>query len=201
MSDDPERLHQAIGRVVGGADVDHLAGAHRVVERAQQLFFGRAQVLHVDLIQIDAVGAEALEAVVDGACDAHARGSGAVGPGRHAEASLGRDDHLLARAARGEPLAEDALGQAVLAVDIGGIDEVDAGRERAIEHTEAFLAVGADLVHERLGVGLAEGHAAEAEHRDLRAGLTELTVAHAANSTPRPRHEAARTFYARSSPS
>ena len=65
---------------------------------------------------------------------------------------------VAASAALREPRAEHALGQTVLAVDVRGIDEVDARGERAIEQGVAVASSLPDLVHERLVVGFAEGH-------------------------------------------
>jgi hypothetical protein len=122
----------------------------------------------VDLVEIDHVGAQPLQAVVAGLDDL---GSGQVGtavahpvhvarwPG-----DLGREHHLGAHAGPArEPAAEDALGRAVgLAphrhrVHLRRVDEVDAARERVVE----------DRVRSGFVDLLAEGHGAEADRCDL----------------------------------
>src|SRR5262249_42523286 len=82
---DPERLHETVRGVVRAPDVDDLARADCIVERAQELFLAGAEVLHVDLVEIDAVGAETREARVDRAQDPHARRTGTVGAFVHPE--------------------------------------------------------------------------------------------------------------------
>jgi hypothetical protein len=57
--------------------------------------------------------------------------------------------------------------------------------ERAIEDRVRGRVVAADLVHERLVVGLAEGHRAQAQGRDLHAGGSEVAVFHAATRAHR----------------
>jgi hypothetical protein len=52
-------------REVGHADVAQLAGAHQVVERRQRFLDRRAGVEAVQLEQVDVVGAQALQRLVD----------------------------------------------------------------------------------------------------------------------------------------
>ena len=84
--------------------------------------------------------------------------------------------------------SEEARGGAIIASPAGKIDEstaqaFGASLEGAVEHREALSLVGADLVHEGLVVGLAEGHRAQAERRDLGAGRPELSVFHPRDAT------------------
>src|SRR5690606_4905593 len=132
----------------------------------------------VDLIEVDAIGLQAPQARLDRADDPVARGAAAVGPAAHGEAELGGEDDLVAAAAIAEPPADHPLREAVLAVDVGGVEEVDALAEGAVHDLKRGLLVAADLVHERALVGLAEGHRPEAERRDLEAGAAELAVFH-----------------------
>jgi hypothetical protein len=169
----PEAVHQLVGRIVRAADVEHLAGGDQIVERADQLVFGRGHVLHVDLVEVDPVGVQAAQAVVHAAHHPTAGGAGTVRSVAHLEAELGGEHHLVAPAGGGEPLADHALGEPVLAVHVGGVPEVHPGGERALHHREGGGLVGADPVHEAVGVGLAERHGAEAEGRDLHAGVAE----------------------------
>ena len=81
-------------------------------------------------------------------------------------ADLGRDDDVVAVAARRQPLADDRLRLAAVVarhprrVDVGGVDEVAAGRGVGVEHGEGVVAVG----------GPAEDVAAEAEGEDVEVG-------------------------------
>ena len=62
------RLDESFGREVGGADGAHLARADERVDGAEALFEREVDVVAVEVQQVDAVDAEAIERVVDG-CD------------------------------------------------------------------------------------------------------------------------------------
>ncbi len=124
----------------------------------------------MDLIEVDIVGPEPLQAGVDLGENMLAAEPEAVRPSCRgivgAEAHLGRDHQVVAALAR-EPAAEDLLRSAE-AVDIGGVDEIAAGLDETVEHFPA----------ERL-VGLAaEGHGAQAKLADLEAGPAQKAVFH-----------------------
>ena len=74
----------------------------------------------------------------------------------HRVADLGGQHDAVAPA--GERLADDVLGHAEV-VDVGGVDEVDAGVERDVDHPTAGVAVGV--------APAAEHHRAERERADL----------------------------------
>jgi hypothetical protein len=97
---------------------------------------------------------------------------------RRSESSTARTTwKRAARAPRAlEPLAEHALGQPVLTVDVGGVDEVDARVESGVEDGEGGLPIAADAVHEGGLVGLAEGHGPEAQLGDPEPALAEVAV-------------------------
>ena len=82
----------------------------------------------------------------------------------------GQHDLLPPAAALGEPAADDLLGLAA-AVDVGGVEEVDAGLERR--------------VHDLVAVGLVglrpEVHRAEAQRADPQAGAAEVAIVHGRN--------------------
>jgi hypothetical protein len=164
---DPLTMRQAVGRVVARAQIQDFARSHEIVERPERLLLRRVDVLHVNLIEIDAVRLEAPQAVFHGADDAVARGAGGVGAFPHAEAKLRGEHHAIAAFGLRHPRAHDALGQPVLTVDVGGVDEAHAPFERAAHDRARSLLVAADLVHERLVVGFAERHRSEAENGDL----------------------------------
>src|SRR5207247_9671404 len=56
----------------------------------------------------------------------------------HLPVDLRRQDHLVAPVLQG--LAHDLLGPA-LAIDVGGVDEVDPGVERRMDHADALVLV------------------------------------------------------------
>jgi hypothetical protein len=66
-------------------------------------------------------------------------------------------------------LADDLLGLAG-GVDVGAVDEVDAGLESAVDDADRVVVVGV--------APSAEHHRAEAELRDLDAGASERAVVH-----------------------
>jgi len=107
--------------------------------------------------------------------DRMARRAHFVRPVAHPEGGLGRDQHLVAPAL--QRLAQDLLRHA-LAVDVGGVEEIDPGLKTQIDHAAGLGDIGAAPALEEL-VGAAEGGGAEAEHGNLEAGSAELTVFHA----------------------
>ena len=57
----PQRLNEAITRVIRAAHVADLALGHQVVERPERLFDGDRDVLEVHLVKVDEIGVEAPE--------------------------------------------------------------------------------------------------------------------------------------------
>ena len=163
---DPLAVGEAVRRVVARAEVEDLARPHEIVERAEGLLLRRVDVLHVDLVEVDAIRPEATQAVLHRPDDAVPGGARRVRPLAHAEAKLGREDDAVTAPRVRHPRAHDALGEPVLTVDVGGVDEAHAAFERAAHDRKRRLLVAPDLVHERLVVRLPEGHGAEAEHGD-----------------------------------
>ena len=110
---------------------------------------------------------QAPQRVLDRRHDPAARAAAAVGVLAHRHEELGRQDDVVAAAL--ERLADDLLGLAG-GVDVGGVDEVDAGVERGVDDADRVVVVG-------VAPG-AEHHRAEAELRDLDAGASERAVVH-----------------------
>ena len=71
-------------------------------------------------------------------------------------------------AAGAEELAEDGFGAAALAIDVGGVEQGDAGVERGVHDGAAFFEADA----------AAEIVAAEADGGDLEAGAAEVAEFH-----------------------
>jgi hypothetical protein len=125
----------------------------------------------VELVEIDVIGLQPLERLVDGVVDVLAIELRGVAAGAQISIvrtarDLGGDDYPVALAARLQPRAEEALGIALRlgarrdGIDLGGVDEIDAAPERAVE---LGVALG-------LGVLLAPGHAAQRDRRDFQIG-------------------------------
>ena len=72
--------------------------------------------------------------------------------------------------------AEDVFGEAV-GVDVGGVEEVDAGFDADVDEAGGFCDVGGAPGFEEF-VAAAEGAGAEAEDGDFEAGVAELSVFH-----------------------
>jgi hypothetical protein len=160
-----------------------VALAHEVVERAQGLLDRGDRVVGVDLVEVDVVGLQPAQAGLHRIHDVAARGAAVVGPRAHVAIDLGGDDHVLSAYAQVlQALAQQLLGLAE-GVDVGCVDEVDPGPQRAADDVvHRLLAERADrLPHALLGRA-AEGHGPEADLGDEEAGAAELVVAHGESS-------------------
>ncbi len=158
---------RAVAVVRRAAEVADLALAHEVVERRERLLPGRRRVGPVDLVEVDDVRLQPTQAVLDLLLDRLARQTALVGTRPHRAPDLGREHRLLAPPLEG--LADDLLRLA-LRVDVGRVDEVDAGVERAVDDADALLVAGV--------APLAEHHRAETQRRDLETGVAEVAVVH-----------------------
>ena len=120
------------------------------------------------------VRAEAAQARLAGADQVVAREAGVVGAVAHRHPRLG--GHSTRSRRPGERLAEDLLRGAG-GVDVGGVDQVDAGVEAHVDLAARAVDVrGADVGEL---AAAAEGHRAEGERGDAEAGAAELAVVHA----------------------
>ena len=90
--------------------------------------------------QIDAIGAQAPQAVLDRVGEVIATGPVIVRTRPHARDRLGGEYDLVASPARGQDVAHDGFGQAAT-VDIGGVDEVDPGVERFADDLRPGLLI------------------------------------------------------------
>jgi hypothetical protein len=91
-----------------------------------------------------------------------------VGVVAHRAVELGGEDDVVAPPA-GQCLGDDLLGLA-LGVDVGGVDDVDPGVQRAVDDPDALVVVG-------VAPG-AEHHRAEAQLADRDAGASERAMLH-----------------------
>ncbi len=165
----PAGLDDELGRVRRAARVADLAGAHEVVERRQRVLDVGPGVGSVHLVEVDVVGAEAAQRVLDLAGDPAAAVAGAVRSLPHRPVELRRQHHVVATS--GERLADDRLGLAAR-VHVGGVDEVDPGVEGAMDDRHAVVVV--PVAHRP------EHHGAEAQLADLDPGVPQRPRAHGA---------------------
>jgi hypothetical protein len=114
----------------------------------------------VDLVEVDPVGPEPAQRVLDLADDPATRVAALVGIVAHVAVNLRREHDVVAPPA-GESLADDLLRLAAR-VDVGGVDEVDAGVERAVDDPDRVVVIRV--------APAAEHHRAQAERTDLDAG-------------------------------
>ena len=143
-------------------EVERLAGLHHIVQRLAGLFDGRVLVEAVNLIEVNIIHAEALQAGVNRGQDVLAREAAVVGRVGHRIEDLGGDDQLFA--ARLE-LTQQFAGQALALaqrVHVSGIEEVDARLDRAL-HDGPRLVLFEDPLAPLLR---AVGHHAQAQGRD-----------------------------------
>ena len=138
---DMQRLRELIRVHARRADVARLAALHDVVQRFDRLLDRRVVVPAMDLIQIDVVGAEAAQRVVDRFHDVFARQAAVVRlvvPDR--EEDLRGDDDLVALREIAKRAADDLLAHAVR-IHVRGVEEVDARLERFADERPALLLV------------------------------------------------------------
>ena len=127
-----------LGGEVARADLAHLARAHQLVERAERLVDRHGAVGHVQLVEVDAIGAEPAEAVFDGAPDVRRARTLVVLVDLRAE--LRRDDRFVPTAGESAP---EVLLAARPAVHVGGVKQVDTGIECSPHHGFGLLAIDA----------------------------------------------------------
>ncbi|MDT4866689.1 hypothetical protein FQZ97_1015560 [compost metagenome] len=153
----------------------------------------------MQLVEVDPVGLQALEAGIQGSGDVLAvvlKVAAADMADAVARAGdLARQDPVGTVAAPGEPVADDGFGGAVgfsarwHRIHLGGIHEVDAVGLGPLDLSEGF----------GLGVLLAPGHRAQAKAADLEVGAAKLAVFHRCLLRLRKRpHEIRLIFFAQS---
>lgn len=120
-----------------------LAGAHQVIEATQYLFHRRDVVAHVRPEQVNVIGVQAFEAFFDGAhhvLAVVAELDRAFIAGLGAQAVLGGDHQVVALG--GDKFTQQLFSLAEL-VTVGGIEEIAACFEVAVEYLLGFIALGA----------------------------------------------------------
>lgn len=113
-----------------------MAGLDQFAQRAERIPDGRRGIRLMKLVQIDVIGSEAAQAVLDSA--AHIVGFRAVSVGIHFHAELRRNDDVFSAASQGP--AEEFFAPA-FSVDVGRVEEADAGVERSLNNRRRGLCV------------------------------------------------------------
>ena len=139
----PDGVHALLAQ----ADVAHVAGLDHVGDCADGVFNRHARVESRDAVDVDVVGAQALQRV--GQEILH-RGGPAIHPtpaaaGRAQCAELDRQQRLVA------PARESAAEQHFVvahAVEVAGVDQVEAGVERGVDGGDALCVINR-AVHAR----------------------------------------------------
>ena len=143
----------------GQAEVGDLAGVDEFLDGSGDILDRHVGIDPMLVEQVDTVGVEPTQGVLDGGADV-------VGPAVQAggavavegESELGGDHHVVADV--GQSLADELLvGERP--VDLGSVEEGDAELDRLADDGDAVLLV------EVQAVGMAEAHAAEADGGDL----------------------------------
>src|SRR4051794_16650053 len=130
----------------------------------------------MELIEIDVVGAEALEAHLAGADDLLPRRAIVVRACAHRHAGLRGDEHLVAPALN--RLAKDLLRQASR-ITVGGVEHVRTSRKSYVDKLGGFLDVGRAPLSQNLAAS-AEGSRTEDEGRDLQPRSSKRAILHVA---------------------
>jgi hypothetical protein len=179
---DPPRLGDLLRGPLGGPPVEGPSLVDDPVHGAHGLLHGRGGVGAVAVDDVDVVGFEALERGLEPLDDVLAREALVVGALAAPEELGGEDDVGAAPAEVADGLAHDLLGAAV-GVDLGVVEEVDAGVAARLQQRLGVLDV--ELVAE--GDPGAVGELAHAEARAAQVPVLHL----ASSSSPRRRRRGA----------
>ena len=156
----PDRL----GRSLAEAEVLHLAGLDELSHRPDRLLDLDVRVDPVLVVEVDVVHPQALEGTVDGLADVLRRAiDGAEGRYVTGDCVVQvalelAGDHVLVALALDRPADQLLVGQ--WAVDLRGVQEIDAELQRSLDRRLGFVQV--DLPIER-----GHAHAAKSNFRDL----------------------------------
>jgi hypothetical protein len=150
---------------VGRADRAHRPLLDELVQSLERVGERRDAVRAVVLVEVDPVGLEAAERRLDRLADVGPRAAGGLAVAE-VVAELRRQHDLVAPA--GEGAADDLLAAAAVAVDVGGVEEGDAGVDRRVDHRARL----------RLVDPAAEVVAAEPHDRHLEDGAAQAARAH-----------------------
>src|SRR5207244_6187759 len=108
LGGDGVRLRDVPAGEVAAPDVDHLPRRHELLHRLPHLVPRRVAVDVMHLVEVDAVGTEAAEALVAGPTDVPRREAAVVRSVAHPPVDLGGEDHRLTTAGALADTAPDA---------------------------------------------------------------------------------------------
>ena len=150
-------------------DVADLAGRDQLVQRRQRFLDRGERVRLVQLVQVDPVGVQPPQRGLHRGPDVPPRSAcaeiGAIGA-RRVHAELGGHHHVITATAEGD--AQQFLAAACgLTVDVGGVEQGDAGIERGVDHRAGSVQ------GRRRGPRPPEIVAAEPGGGDRQPGMTE----------------------------
>jgi len=174
---DATRAPERLGRGLREADPPDLPFPHETRHRANGLLYRRRGVDPMEVIEVDRVDVEPLQAPLARRADVIGLPANAAlrGVRRIAQdAELRREDDPVAPARDGLP---DELFVRVRAVHIGRVEEVEPGVEGRMDREDRLLVVAGP-------VELRHPHAAEAHRRDGGAVGAERTNVHTASLRP-----------------
>ena len=128
----------------------------------------------MNLVEVDVIGVEPLEAGFDAVDDVEAREADLVRSGAGPAANLGGEHDIVAPAFNRLSHHHFRLARRV---DIGRVDEIDAAVERAMhDGIDRRLIEAADHLPHLSAA--AEGHGAQAQLRDEHAGICQWSEFH-----------------------
>src|SRR5262249_46030944 len=151
-----------------------LAGAHQIIKSVKYLLNRRQGVETVQLVEVDVVRAESLQARVHGPKQVMARRTHIVGAWPIAEGSLGGDDEPVAPPLDG--LAKDLLGKTV-GVNVRGVEHGQFGFEAKVNEPSGLADIAAAPRLEEF-VAAPERARAEGQHGYLEPRPTKLPEFH-----------------------
>ena len=133
----------------------------------------------MDQVHVEAIGLQPRQALVDLLQDVPARQPAIVRPGPDRIEHLRAEEQLLPdrRSLRLQPSADVAFAAAA-AVRVGGVEEIDAGIDRAIHQVERLRLGLAHAEKRRRRADAAEVAAAEPQARNLKAGRSQSSIVH-----------------------
>ena len=170
-----QRLHQVPAGEVRGRDVAHLALADKGVQRLLHLLDRRQRVEAVQVVNVHIIGAQAAQTGFERPPQTVARRARVVRPVAQAKGRFGRNQRPVAFAL--ERLAQH-LFRAALRVNVGSVEEVDAGLEAEVDHAAGLGNIGRAPRLEKLR-SAAEGRGAETQCGNLEARASQKTIFHA----------------------
>src|SRR5262249_9748524 len=94
-------LIELCGREIAATDGAHLSGADQAVQRGQRFANRDGRVWQMQLVQVDPIGLETAQAVVDSSGDPLRARAPELWSGRWSDAELGRDQGLVTPASQG----------------------------------------------------------------------------------------------------